>query len=389
MSVDDIFAASIKETAQRLGKPVLDDDLLLFGLKLPSFSTRFLFQNEGLLFGKIIHLVGEEASFKSTFSSEILRWHLENGGAGIVFDTELRPISDIYSNFERKFEKRFHRFPCSYLEDWESALLSNTRNLLEADKKFPCCFVVDSVLGCNSKDTTQAIFKDGFASSRFSLEAKSISDFLRSYTHLLYNSLFTVCFVNHRKFRSVLGSNVPVKSSLGGTEIRFYSSYEFELSKERQTKDFSNSVFYDVIFDVYKNTYGMERLKFRCPVVFTKEGNSVDVKFLWHTATAQLLGKLTGIKPPLSVSHAKRVREICNVGVKFAGRKGELYWCAQVGINEDNAVSAEEFGLALEEHSQILDELYKLFNISKRYIYNPQLSFEENKKAYFEWKAQN
>jgi len=70
--------------------------------------------------------------------------------------------------------------------------------------------------------------------------------------------------------------------------------------------------------------------------------------------------------------------EIITVSVRRGGPKGDLFYSEQLGIQPINAVSATEFGMALEERSDILQAIYELFGIFRRYIYNPELSYSEN-----------
>jgi hypothetical protein len=41
--------------------------------------------------------------------------------------------------------------------------------------------------------------------------------------------------------------------------------------------------------------------------------------------------------------------------------------------------------LLIEQNPEILSELYSVLNIRRRYMYNPQISMEENRKASVEF----
>lgn len=369
MSVDDVFQRITRTVANKLGKKELDPNIVTTSLPLPALSTRFLFQNEGLLLGKIIHLVGEEASFKSTFSLEVLRWHLLKNGYGVVLDTEGRPIVDTCSGLiPEQYLSKFTTFQCGSLEEWQKLLTEYIKNISDDEKTIPGCFIVDSLLGCNTQNTTDDILHQGFASSRFASEARSIADFLRSYSQLLSGKFLTICLVNHRKYRLSGGfSPVLVKTSLGGNEVRFYASFELELSKSKTQKTFGQTVQYNVIFKTYKNTYGQEGIEVTCPIEFFREDDKLSINFLWHEATAQLLTEFN-FKPKPADSLMKKIKNVCNVCLHSGGRRGKLYHCVELGIPENAPVSGEEISLELEKHPDILNELYKLLNITKRQL---------------------
>lgn len=375
------FSEIVNNVTSKLGKTEIDYKVAGICIPVPAFSTRLLLQNEGFFLGKIIHIVGEESSFKSTFALEIARWHLLSGGGSIIFETESRPVVDVQRAILVN-EDKYACIPCSSLDEWQQGILYVINQYKEDQDKKPLCMIVDSVLGCNAQDTINKQESAGSAGPRYATESRTIADYLRSHTNKLFSSLMTLAIVNHRKTRPSgnFWNPQPVKSSLGGSEIRFYSSYEFELSRQGETRNSLNSLYqHEVTFKVLKNTFGIQDFSLKCPIRFVRQGaNLVSVDFDWYSASVNILTNDRFFNPPLSQANKKLVKEICDIQAKSAGPRGTYFWCQQLGVSKDNAMPAQELGKILEEHKDILDELYNIFGIRKRYLYNPELTYEEN-----------
>jgi len=383
------FSDLIESIACKFGDSALDPRASQICIPVPALSTRYLLQNEGFFLGKIVHLVGEEASFKSTFALELARWHLNALGYGIIFETETRPVHDIQKAI-LKDEDRYWCFSCTSLDQWQLGILQAIKTFNESSEHYPLCIVVDSLLGCNAEDTIKRHEEEGALSARFSTESRAIADFLRSNVNKLLGTLITLCFVNHKKVRQAAGAYwaaPPVVTSLGGSEPRFYASYEFLLSRASESRTSINSLYnHEVSFRVQKNTFGIQDFELRCPIKFiTKDGCLVDVEFDWHTATINLLTTDRAVRPPFSAAVKKRIREICDIQARSAGSKGTYYYCDQLGVPSSEAMPAHELGLLIEQNPEILSELYSVLNIRRRYMYNPQISLEENRKASVEF----
>jgi len=347
-------------------------------VKLPSLGLRFLFQQEGLPLGRIVHLVGDEASFKTTFSAEIVRWHMMNAGGGITLHTEGRPNEDVLNGVFGELADKHAMITCQALEDWQGYLIGITKQLRE-DPGLLCC-VVDSILGSAARSSIEDVESNGFASSRFATEARLIADFLRSFTRSLVELPMTLVIINHRKIRpSGVPYAPPQKTSLGGNEIRYYTSFEVEMSRSAVEKTLTSDSYFDVTLKTTKNTYGRPEISITVPVVIT--GNPPTVIFRWCSVTASLLTDFSGIKPHPSAAFVKQLKEVINVESRRAGSKGLRYYSQDLGIAAENAVTDEELELAIEERADLLEPLYGLLGIARRYIYDSNLSWDQNRKA--------
>jgi len=346
-------------------------------IKLPSLGLRFLLQQEGIPLGRIVHLVGDEASFKTTFSAEIMRWHMLYSGGGLTLHTEGRPNEDVLNGVFGELSGNHAMITCQSLEDWQGYLVGVAKHLRE-EPGLLCC-AVDSILGSAARSSIEDVESSGFASSRFATEARLIADFLRSFTRSLVELPMTLVIINHRKLRpSGLPYVPPQKTSLGGNEVRYYTSFEIEMSRSSATKTLTADTVFDVTLKTTKNTYGRPEISITVPVVIY--GNPPIIKFRWCTVTANLLTDFSGIKPNPSASFAKQLKEIINVECRRAGSKGLRYYCTDLGIAAENAVPDEELEVALEERSDFLEPLYDLLGVARRYIYDSNLSWEQNRK---------
>lgn len=378
------FSELVSSLACKFGDSVLDPRASNVCIPVPALSTRYLLQNEGFFLGKIVHLLGEEASFKSTFALELMRWHLAAFGYGVIFETETRPIQDVQRAI-LKDESKYWCFSCTSLDQWQSGILHAIKTFNESKDPVPLCIIVDSLLGCNSEDTIKRHEEEGALSARFSVESRAIADFLRSNANKLLGTLITLCFVNHKKVRQAAGAYwaaPPVVTSLGGSEPKFYASYEFLLSRISESKTSINSLYqHEINFRVQKNTFGIQDFDFRCPIKFiNKDGCLVDVDFDWYTASVNLLTSDRAIRPAFSASVKKQIREICDIQAKSAGPRGTYYYCDQLGVPASSAMPARELGMVLEQNEEILHALYSVLNIRRRYMYNKDLSLSENRR---------
>jgi len=374
------FSSLVNEVASKFGKTNLTDTAHApIAIKFPSLILRVLFQNEGLILGKIIHIVGKEATFKSTLALEITRWHLEQGGFGITLHTESRLNDKTIEGVLGDYKDQHSAFICDTLEEWQ-AILSDASEKLGKDTKQLACFTVDSVMGVSSEKTISEITKDGFASSKFAHEANLISSYLRVFNAKLYDRLHTICLINHRKFRPNMNSyGPPEKTALGGNEIKFCASFEIETTTTESTRQVLGPITtYEMGLKLDKNTYGQEGIQIKVPVRFANFPDGTKVVFDWYAATTYMLCKANTVRPAPTSSIIKKLAEIITVSIRRGGPKGDLFYSDQIGIPASAALSPTEFGLAVEERQDILNAIYELFGIFRRYIYNPQLSYEEN-----------
>ena len=337
-------------------------------IDIPYFFPKLLFRIKRLPLGKIFHIIGEQASLKSTFAAEVARWHLMAGGSAFFIDTEGKDARHIYKKLLKDIDQNSYRvMNVKYLEDWLKIIGYAVIRMEEAKEKGhkinPTVFVIDSVLGANSIQTLMEMkSRDNYCMDRFSKEAKYISDTLRTLVSRLSKLPITLIFVNHKKLR--IGHNmVPIKATLGGSEIKFYSSFELDLSKSKGEIYLDGTSEYMLTISVEKNSFGPEKIAISVPVTFDREG----VKFEWYVALVEWLTTLSSdfVRAKRSNDIDQGIRSIFDISVRSGGRRGKLYYCDSIGITSDKAMPPDELGkLIEEEHKDRLAALERILSIS-------------------------
>ena len=348
-------------------------------LCIPYFFPKLLFRLSCLPLGRIFHIIGEQASFKSTFAAELARWHLMGKGKAFFIDTEGKTAHHIYQSLlGNAFAESFIVRSVTSLDSWMRVIVScveKIEQLLEKGGTIgPLALIIDSVAGTNSlQSLIEMKDKEHYCVDRFSREAKYISDFLRTISSRLSRLPMSLIFVNHKKVR--IGQNfVPVKATLGGSEIRFYSSFELDLVKAKGDVYLDGTSDYRLSIMVEKNSYGASGIGISVPVVFNKEG----VKFNWHAALVEWLESLSTdwVKAKKSSDLEAKIKNIFDVSVRSGGRKGKLYYCDSIGITSDKAMPSEELGLFIEQNCK--EELKLLQKILAIPDFDSSETSEEN-----------
>jgi len=318
-------------------------------LELPHLLLQLLFQSRYLRLGRMIHIVGEQSSLKTTLSLEIARWHVANGGYAVTLHTEGRVSEELAAGVLGEYKDRHIFVVCDSLEAWQRRLLQTVEYFSQRDIK-NVCIILDSVLGCNAQEAIDATLKSGCASPRFGLEARLVSDFLRSFIVILQKQPFTFCVINHRKFRPnpITPYYGAVKSFLGGAELGFYASYDLELKRIEAKSTLGSGMTCTLSIRTEKNTYGTPNIEIQVPVQFTNDGQ-LRVIFQWDEALAVFLAEGKGVKPEPSRSILNTIKELIGLNMRSGGRYGRIFWSSVLGIPYENAVPA----------SKIVEELFK------------------------------
>lgn len=370
--MDDIKKI-LELTAKKFGKDfgIIEGHFVCF--PLPSLSTNILFGFSGFPFGHIIHLYGEEGSLKTTTAVEICRWILRINGDAVYIDTEGRVNKDLFRYILGDFYDRFHIYSCASMDEW---MVLVTEILKEKPTK-PLCIVVDSIFGSNLAATRDNLFERGPLGFRYAAEARELSDFLRSTR--AYMAMLPCCWVlvNHMKLRSSGYGNTLVETCPGGNEIRYHSTLSLRLSKGTTAANPGGKKTQTLYLKATKNTYRSE-VMVSVPVFY--EADVDRVFYGWHSATTYILSSpKTEIKPEPKASLVKQVNELVPIDIRRGGRKGDLYSCHKLGLVD---LTAEEFGSKIMEIDSVRKNLFQIFGIGEKYIYDPQKSWEENLDAF-------
>lgn len=365
MAIEDILRGILSEKTTDFGKP-------LMVLPIPGLAGRVLLQNNGLILGKILHIFGEHASFKTTTAMLLGKLFKYT----VILHTENK-FNDTIKDLIYPDSGQCQVLYCDSLEEWMTYLTKITSRVKEDPDTGPICVIIDSVLGCSSS-SAEDIEKSGYVSAKYPVEARMIADYLRSYSRLLNEApTLTVILVNHRKYKMnpIGGYGVPVKTTLGGGEIRFYAAVEWDLGVGQSQIRLGSKAQHTLFVSTEKNSFGTE-ITSRLPLCIDENEIYLD----WAKATMEFLTKFN-IKPEPSTEVVKKIQEICKIEERRAGPHGTLYYCKQLDITPDKAVTARELNMILESREDIVKELHRLLRIQERYVYDMNKSYQENLKA--------
>jgi len=323
-------------------------------VKIP-FLMRILLNLEALPLGRVIQIMGPQASLKSTFAAEIVRWHLCEGGRAAFFETEGKPAAFVYMCLIETFGKEVVRIcRVKRMEKWMQEISKQIRKgeeLLEQGVNLPpMVFVVDSVLGCNSMQTISDVDERGYPSERFASESRRITDFLRSYSSRIADLPLTLIMVNHVKLRPT-GFTIQ-KATVGGVDLRYRATFELELKREKSTSYLGGPCENLLTISVEKNSFGPDVTSISVPVIF--DNRDRKIYFDWYSPLTRWLCDLRTdyVKPKPAPSVLEQIRGLFGISVRSGGPKGKLYYCESIGIEKENALPAHEFGKFLEENCQ-------------------------------------
>jgi RecA/RadA recombinase len=343
-------------------------------IKVPSLAFRYLIQYEGLPLSKFILVTGPHASYKSTLCLEIAKWHLELGGEAVLFDTE-GASSTLHQAVlgQAIFAKEYQ-----FMEDWIDALVRRVvpkfKQAINAGVHAPVCFIIDSIIGSESKKTSNKLEEDVNTLSSYPLEAKLLSGFLKHKNSILLNYPFTLLATNHIK-ESINPYGGPEKYIPGGRALTYHAQLILEMHKEKAPELKSDSYESALRITVTKNRFGPEKNSIIVPFVIKQAGIHETIlvaRFLWNTATVKMLHEGAGFNIRIKDKLLNKIRSVINIESKSAGSKGIRYFCKELGVSRESAISAEELGKMIESNQQLLEELYKVLMIRKATFIEPK-----------------
>jgi hypothetical protein len=124
IEVDNILAKTVTDVERKTTKKgfLVGDDDLIHVLPVPSLLMRYLMQNEGFPLSRFYQIVGEEASYKSTFAIEILRCHRMCNGIGLLLEAETKPTPDLRNSVLNWDTRACKVENCRTMDEWMTKL---------------------------------------------------------------------------------------------------------------------------------------------------------------------------------------------------------------------------------------------------------------------------
>lgn len=387
-SADEVFGKTVEAVQAKLQKKgmLVGHNPTITVLPVPALSARYLLRNEGLPLSCVYELVGQEASYKSTFAIEILRWHRICGGNGALLEAETKPTPDLRNSVLNWDQGAVRIEDCNSQEEWQSKAVFLTKDYRKrmdapsgAGRVHPWCIIVDTLTGKASTKTIENIGKEGYARQHYPIEARNIADFMRAYPQLLMGYPYTFVGVNHLKLAKhedgTVDHNVP-----GGWALRFQCAAIIMMERVGKIYDYATYKAVTVSMQTLKNSYGPfgTRLHVRFRTWLQEDAPGIHrlhSRFEWWEASVNLITKGLGMTGTDRDRLVPRMQEVCDIKEKAGGSRGKLYYSNRLGVPSSDAITAHDMGMLLETKPDVLADLYTVLNIQRQQFFRPGVNY--------------
>lgn len=336
------------------------------GIPLPALSIRYLLQRKCLPLSRILVFSGEEGACKSALLYELMRWVLTYRGCVFFAENELKDAPMLRAsmlNWDASMLRRIVKCETANMEEWQTFLVKNMKAARKAQtlkggmgKRLPLLFCLDSLMSTDRRSAIEDVETTGHTSLGYAVLAQLATKFSRTLPKQLQHFPFLFVATNHLKpGMDVMGNAKSVTP--GGKSMKFHESVELELKKGKDiTREDTSGI--PVTMMTAKNSLGASRktitveLLWRTDMTDGKQYTYWD----WHTATVMLLiEQITKHK-----YMEKRIKAACGIEIN---KEKRVAYSLKLGIPASAPVSYAEWSMKLEEHLDVLDELYKVLGI--------------------------
>jgi hypothetical protein len=392
---DEAFGGIWKAATARDGREddIVGDARSLPCLPFPSLLLRYLFKLEGFPLCRVYQMRGPRASYKTTFGTEIARWHRLYGGYGARVDTEHKDnplLTDMLLGYDSKW---FQTYSARSVEDWQTTVTHWFEGVrkwcLRAQgpgRTVPVCMLVDSLAGNLSERTMKNIREAGHAVKRFPEEAASLTDYIKFIPQEIAGWPFTFIGINHRKLDlSSAALGVTKYRSPGGEGYGYHMSFGIDMEKVK-TQQFADRFVATVRMLPEKNSYGPEYGKIEVDLSFWQQEDRPEgqedgpgiwrdyCRFEWWAGSIYLLSGQFFNATQAELWQDK-LKEVVDVHEKTGGPYGKLWWSKALGIDSSDAMPASDLGELLETRHDLLAQLYDILRIQRMHFFRPSISF--------------
>jgi len=197
-------------------------------------------KNGGIAVGRITELTGLEGSGKSLVAAAILKSTQQQGGIGVLIDTEVATNAEflVAQGIDLKKLVIVNKETIEDIFDAMTNIVARVRESDVKDKRL-VTIVVDSIAGATTKRELESDFNiTGYATDKSILIGKA----MRKLTMMIGRERIAVVLTNQlrHKMNAMPGSD-PYTTS-GGKAIAFHSSTRIRLQMTSKIKDSSNTV---------------------------------------------------------------------------------------------------------------------------------------------------
>lgn len=399
-NVDAMFEEVCEQAKSEFGSDAVfsggEEDKLAVCLAVPSLSVRWLLQQEGLPLSRFIMLIGEQESFKSSFTDEVIGWHRRHGrGGGVKIEVESKDWPELRQSILQYDMRAYKSVLCSNVDGeggwmpalsfWIQKIKSRFQPLVQSGERkgqakadatgriAAFCFVIDSLMSGLAETNYDKIDADGAPKMSFPVEARKISDYLKVMPKWIRGWPMTVIGINHKKVNKNPDGTVTV-SIPGGKSLKFHESMEIDMRRigREGERIRDREKFVRVSLETTKNSTS-SRGSIEVEVVWWFDEDDRNelgqpkqrTIFDWHSATIELLSGFEG----------GRKTEIDEIVDLHLNRDTRRVWSDALGIPEKKPVRWREAGAMLEERPDLLGRLYDVLGIRRRVLFKPGLDF--------------
>ncbi len=181
--------------------------------------------------GRLTTIVGMEGSGKSTTALHILKENQENGGFGILVDSEMRLWAERAENIGLKFDDTLILLQPETLEQGFAMMIATIEKVRKVDKDIDIACVFDSIAGA----PTEADMKGDINDQTPASHARFLSKALRRLHPIIARNKVALVFVNQLRHKLEFGAFGPPKMvMLGERSINYWSSLKIHLEQGKR-----------------------------------------------------------------------------------------------------------------------------------------------------------
>lgn len=376
---DEMIQASLEAMRERNGDAQVytaeEAKYGIIGLPLRHLCLRYLFAQTVLPLGRIFHIFGAKGSNKSSLLSEFFRWHIDYGGGGELTEVEAKDSPDLRRSILRteRAARRVGVGEAKKLEDWQRQVSWGVEDMVDWQERtfgglcLPVCFGVDAIMSAITESESKKMDEDGAAGrGSYGASAGIISNFLKATPGMLRNTPFSLVLVNHEKEGTdARNSRIKVYRQPGGQAPGFHATFELQMSRG-PIKETARSKSKMLTMRLKKNSLGDpdRQLAVNFIWMWTKDANDQPLQqayFDWFGASTGLLRYLY----TANKTQFKRVQDLFDVSFHDGPRASSK----KLGIKKP--VSYSEFGMILEQHGELMNQLHYVLKICNRHSFIP------------------
>lgn len=409
--VDDMMGKLMAAAATRLGQTPdelcvssSDAESAIVGLPLPALSTRMLFGMTVLPFERVIQVIGEEGSCKSTFLAELARWFITYGGLAAIVETENKDIPAMRNAIgqqDAQYIRRVRVLPANSQGEWMERVMFLAREwttqcggrlaaqkpskqtsrfpgLEEEDAAavkprraawtVPLLLGVDSLTAVNADETNAGIITTGRPRRQFAVEANYLKSFMGVMPSITRGKPIVIVATNHMKPRLDDYGN-QVLHTPGGKSMKFMESLEVVMYRGSDIREAKRGGV-ELRIGVRKSSTGARPANM--PVrLYWETRVCEDAKprlfamFDWYAASIELL----------LMQHGNKTRwNAIQDALGLTPQSGKRIKSRELGLT--NATYTEA-GQALETRPDVLAAIYPVLGISVRPGVSPGSDYAE------------